>query len=684
MKRASSKKKAFTIVELIIVIAVIGILAAILIPTFSNMIAKANAKSALADARSTLTNYLAEDMSNVDGNIAASIVIFVSKAKSYYVFGYNTRGENMGKLMQSAGNPYMYEDLAELISDYNCPIDKRGTEEEENYPFFLWPHDQPSGTKSNGGMEEINSQFINLTDRVTDLPESVQVFDGYLIGHFIDAEIPPSGGGTEPSDEPGDPGTTEEPGDPGATEDPGEQNDQSMAIIQITDTFNGSGTEEVEINFEGNSLELTYYNFSDYIPNYLPNNNGVDFEFSMNITANGTYTMNGCPVVDDYIGVKTAVGFNNIVNDTDRSYQLQNNITVNTPLGSDSVEFTGTFDGNNKEITFIHNDSTKSYVGVFGHIGNDGTVKNLNVSFGTISGGKYCGAVAGYNAGTITNCTATGTEVVGTASGGSIQLGGFVGYNSGTVSHSTCNTNVTNIGAGSAIGGFVGENYNGTMLNCHFEGNVTATDVGTSSQSGTTVGGFAGRTRGPVSYCSAKGTTLIGYATIGGFAGNIAASNAVEYCFAEYINVEATVTDAYASFNGYAGGFASIIGGTSGTSRAVIQNCYARVTGKLKAVNKVYGFGYSGSNATVIACYSFINEIDCTGPTKSDDMHNSTISMTVSDCYSNVAGAGSSRDGFTQVTDDEGLKTMTQADSAWSSDVWDWSGSYTKLKPYNS
>jgi type II secretory pathway pseudopilin PulG len=128
---------------LIIVIAVIGILAAILIPAFSNMIAKANAKSALADARSTLTNYLAEDMSNVDGNIAASIVIFVSKAKSYYVFGYNTRGENMGKLMQSAGNPYMYEDLAELISDYNCPIDKRGTEEEENYPFFLWPHDQP-------------------------------------------------------------------------------------------------------------------------------------------------------------------------------------------------------------------------------------------------------------------------------------------------------------------------------------------------------------------------------------------------------------------------------------------------------------------------------------------------------------------------------------------------------------
>ena len=35
-------KKVFTIVELVIVIAVIAILAAVLIPTFSNVIEKAN------------------------------------------------------------------------------------------------------------------------------------------------------------------------------------------------------------------------------------------------------------------------------------------------------------------------------------------------------------------------------------------------------------------------------------------------------------------------------------------------------------------------------------------------------------------------------------------------------------------------------------------------------------------
>ncbi len=51
-------KKGFTIVELVIVIAVIAILAAVLIPTFSGVISKANQSSALQTARSTLTNAL--------------------------------------------------------------------------------------------------------------------------------------------------------------------------------------------------------------------------------------------------------------------------------------------------------------------------------------------------------------------------------------------------------------------------------------------------------------------------------------------------------------------------------------------------------------------------------------------------------------------------------------------------
>ena len=56
MKKLNNK--GFTIVELVIVIAVIAILAAVLIPTFSGVVGKANESAALQTAHSTLTNAL--------------------------------------------------------------------------------------------------------------------------------------------------------------------------------------------------------------------------------------------------------------------------------------------------------------------------------------------------------------------------------------------------------------------------------------------------------------------------------------------------------------------------------------------------------------------------------------------------------------------------------------------------
>ena len=216
MKRRRSKQQAFTIVELIIVIAVIGILAAILIPAFTNMIARANAKSALSDARNTLTAFLTENLSVVDGEIATSIVIFVKKAKMYYVFGYSTTGPESGKLMQSAGNPFHYEDLAELINDYNCTdfteeqIAEMTPQQLAEYAFFLrtTPSATGSGVKGGGikgaSMEDINDTYVNLSDKVKNLPETTEVFDGFLIGMIVDAGVyNPGGDGTNPGDIPG-------------------------------------------------------------------------------------------------------------------------------------------------------------------------------------------------------------------------------------------------------------------------------------------------------------------------------------------------------------------------------------------------------------------------------------------------------------------------------------------------
>lgn len=65
----NTKKRGFTIVELVIVIAVIAILASVLIPTFSNVVTKAKESKNLQEARNAYTDSLAIVLA--DGDIAA-------------------------------------------------------------------------------------------------------------------------------------------------------------------------------------------------------------------------------------------------------------------------------------------------------------------------------------------------------------------------------------------------------------------------------------------------------------------------------------------------------------------------------------------------------------------------------------------------------------------------------------
>lgn len=54
-------KKGFTIVELVIVIAVIAILAGVLIPTFATVVDKANESKAMQETKNAYELYLAEN-----------------------------------------------------------------------------------------------------------------------------------------------------------------------------------------------------------------------------------------------------------------------------------------------------------------------------------------------------------------------------------------------------------------------------------------------------------------------------------------------------------------------------------------------------------------------------------------------------------------------------------------------
>ena len=77
-----TRKKGFTIVELVIVIAVIAILAAVLIPTFTGVINNARESAAQSEAKNLWTEYCvenAESFADFDGYVKVE-----KNSKVYY------------------------------------------------------------------------------------------------------------------------------------------------------------------------------------------------------------------------------------------------------------------------------------------------------------------------------------------------------------------------------------------------------------------------------------------------------------------------------------------------------------------------------------------------------------------------------------------------------------------------
>ena len=83
--RKEIRRAGFTIVELVIVIAVVAVLAAVLIPTFSNIINKANESAALQEATNAYKEYVVENAGS--GNIENDLYVEVEEGYIHFVNG---------------------------------------------------------------------------------------------------------------------------------------------------------------------------------------------------------------------------------------------------------------------------------------------------------------------------------------------------------------------------------------------------------------------------------------------------------------------------------------------------------------------------------------------------------------------------------------------------------------------
>ena len=102
------RKKGFTIVELVIVIAVIAILAAVLIPTFTGVINSAKESKALQAARNLWTKYTVANAQTFSTVKKAYIVIddtYVYLVKDGQFYAEAPAGENLPKAGDLTATP---------------------------------------------------------------------------------------------------------------------------------------------------------------------------------------------------------------------------------------------------------------------------------------------------------------------------------------------------------------------------------------------------------------------------------------------------------------------------------------------------------------------------------------------------------------------------------------------------
>lgn len=168
------------------------------------------------------------------------------------------------------------------------------------------------------------------------------------------------------------------------------------------------------------------------------------------------------------------------------------------PIGdTEENAFQGTLDGGNQLIDGLTLQPVFTFSGLFGVIGEEGTVSNINLEPLSVTGKEYSGAVAGLNLGTVSNVDLkllNGIKI----SGGTV--GGVIGKNTGEISKLKLTldggSRIETVQLGGMAGGIIGDNESGIIASTY---SVNAIDgsVGSSADEAI-VGGIVGKQAGDV------------------------------------------------------------------------------------------------------------------------------------------------------------------------------------------
>ncbi len=213
--------------------------------------------------------------------------------------------------------------------------------------------------------------------------------------------------------------------------------------------------------------------------------------------------------------------------------------------------FYGVFDGRGQALSHLTISGMSHYLGLFGRLESGAVVRDLVLVDANVGRGRYVGALAGENAGTVRGCVSSG------AVGEALILGGPVGRNFGDVTD--CHNDATVANSGSA-GGLLGEN-GGQIVRCANTGTVRP---GTDVHRHVYVGGLVGCNFAIVTQCYNRGFVDAVVDSPWPMPGNTA--GLVGYN-------SGVVTDCYSTGQVSASG--SKVGGLAGCNSGRLTRCYS-------------------------------------------------------------------------------------------------------------